>query len=54
MSRSGFAEDTTAPTRVEAKIGDLMLAPAPAGKPEVLVKVEEYWSQPGVRIPVER
>jgi len=65
--------------RVEAKIGDILLAPedvyywglapgfaglcqfnlrvpagAPAGEPEVLVKVDEYWSQPGVRVPVER
>lgn len=65
--------------RVEAKIGDILLAPedvyygglapgfaglyqfnlrvpagAPTGDLEVLVKVDEYWSQAGVRIPVER
>lgn len=27
---------------------------APSGDLEVLVKVDEYWSQPGVRIPVKK
>lgn len=72
-------EPTWMVTRIEAKIGDISLAPedifywgmapgfaglyqfnlrippaVPSGDLEVVVKVDDYWSQPGVRVAVQR